>query len=32
MQDGDGDEELKEAFEVLDKDQNGFISPNEVVS
>jgi len=32
VQDGDGDEELKEAFEVLDKDQNGFISPNEVVS
>jgi Ca2+-binding EF-hand superfamily protein len=32
LQDGDGDEELKEAFEVLDKDQNGFISPVEVVS
>jgi Ca2+-binding EF-hand superfamily protein len=30
LQDGDGDEELKEAFEVLDKDQNGFISPVEV--
>ncbi|TVU45101.1 hypothetical protein EJB05_04574, partial [Eragrostis curvula] len=29
-QDGDGDEELKEAFEVLDKDQNGFISPTEL--
>jgi calmodulin len=32
LQDGDGDEELKEAFEVLDKDQNGFISPIEVIS
>ena len=30
LQDSDGDEELKEAFEVLDKDQNGFISPTEV--
>ena len=30
MQDGDGDEELKEAFEVLDKDRNGFISPVEL--
>ncbi|XP_051178396.1 calmodulin-like protein 4 [Lolium perenne] len=30
MKDGDGDEELKEAFEVLDKDQNGFISPVEL--
>ncbi|PWZ53457.1 putative histone H2A variant 3 [Zea mays] len=29
-EDGDGDEELKEAFEVLDKDQNGFISPVEL--
>ncbi|KAL6637834.1 hypothetical protein ACP70R_025406 [Stipagrostis hirtigluma subsp. patula] len=28
--DGDGDEELKEAFEVLDKDRNGFISPTEL--
>lgn len=30
LQDGDADEELKEAFEVLDKDRNGFISPVEV--
>ncbi|XP_044390412.1 calmodulin-like protein 4 isoform X1 [Triticum aestivum] len=30
MKDGDGDEELKEAFEVLDKDRNGFISPVEL--
>lgn len=26
------DEEMKEAFEVFDKDQNGFISPTEVTS
>uniref|UniRef100_A0A453LSD0 EF-hand domain-containing protein n=1 Tax=Aegilops tauschii subsp. strangulata TaxID=200361 RepID=A0A453LSD0_AEGTS len=30
QQDGDADEELKEAFEVLDKDRNGFISPVEL--
>uniref|UniRef100_A0ACD6A927 Uncharacterized protein n=1 Tax=Avena sativa TaxID=4498 RepID=A0ACD6A927_AVESA len=30
IKDGDDDEELKEAFEVLDKDQNGFISPVEL--
>lgn len=29
MKDGDGDEELNEAFEVMDKDYNGFISPVE---
>jgi len=30
LQDADSDEELKEAFKVFDKDQNGFISAAEV--
>jgi Ca2+-binding EF-hand superfamily protein len=30
MKDADSDEELKEAFKVFDKDQNGFISAAEV--
>ena len=30
MQDTDSEEELKEAFKVFDKDQNGFISAAEV--
>lgn len=29
-QDTDAEEELKEAFKVFDKDQNGYISANEV--
>ncbi|KAL9273379.1 Calmodulin-like protein [Drosera capensis] len=30
MQDTDAEEELKEAFQVFDKDQNGYISSNEL--
>ena len=30
-QETDTEEELKEAFKVFDKDQNGFISANEVI-
>ena len=30
MQDTDSEDELKEAFKVFDKDQNGFISAAEV--
>lgn len=30
MKDTDSEEELKEAFKVFDKDQNGFISAAEV--
>jgi calmodulin len=30
MKDADSDEELKEAFKVFDKDQNGFISAAEL--
>jgi Ca2+-binding EF-hand superfamily protein len=30
LQDTDSEEELKEAFKVFDKDQNGFISAAEV--
>ena len=30
VQDTDSEEELKEAFKVFDKDQNGFISAAEV--
>ncbi|KAI4373924.1 hypothetical protein MLD38_011982 [Melastoma candidum] len=30
MREADTEEELKEAFKVFDKDQNGFISPNEL--
>lgn len=29
-QESDADEELREAFKVFDKDQNGYISANEV--
>lgn len=32
MKENDADEELKEAFKVFDKDQDGHISPNEVQS
>lgn len=31
MKDTDSEEELKEAFKVFDKDQNGFISAAEVL-
>ncbi|XP_011032413.1 PREDICTED: calmodulin-like protein 8 [Populus euphratica] len=30
MRENDADEELKEAFKVFDKDQDGYISPNEL--
>lgn len=30
LQENDADDELKEAFKVFDKDQDGYISPNEV--
>ncbi|CAN6582116.1 hypothetical protein ACFX13_034303 [Malus domestica] len=30
MKENDADEELKEAFKVFDKDQDGYISPNEL--
>jgi calcium-binding protein CML len=30
LQETDADEELKEAFKVFDKDQNGYISASEV--
>lgn len=30
LQENDADNELKEAFKVFDKDQDGYISPNEV--
>lgn len=30
MQETDAEEELKEAFKVFDKDQNGYISANDV--
>lgn len=30
LQETDAEEELKEAFKVFDKDQNGYISANEV--
>ncbi|KAI4342702.1 hypothetical protein MLD38_027294 [Melastoma candidum] len=30
IKESDKEEELKEAFKVFDKDQNGFISPNEL--
>lgn len=32
LKDTDSEEELKEAFKVFDKDQNGFISAAEVAS
>lgn len=32
LQETDAEEELKEAFKVFDKDQNGYISANEVCS
>ncbi|KAF2287792.1 hypothetical protein GH714_002992 [Hevea brasiliensis] len=30
MKESDADEELKEAFKVFDKDQDGYISPDEL--
>lgn len=30
LQESEAEEELREAFKVFDKDQDGYISPNEV--